>query len=47
MADDGECVARTCRGSKFLKNWMKYLEDEADLRYPNVGDLYVDQQNAG
>ena len=27
------------RGSKFLKMWMEHLEEYADLRYPNVGDL--------
>ena len=27
------------RGSAFLKNWMEFLEEEADLRYPNVADL--------
>ncbi|KAI9781046.1 MAG: hypothetical protein M1835_004368 [Candelina submexicana] len=27
------------RGSKFLKKWMNFLEEEADLRYPNIADL--------
>jgi hypothetical protein len=27
------------RGSKFLKLWMEFLEEEADLRYPNIADL--------
>ena len=27
------------RGSPFLKKWMEFLEEEADLRYPNVADL--------
>lgn len=33
------------RGSKFLKDWMQHLEDDADLRYPNLADVYVDQEN--
>jgi len=37
----------TCclRGSKFLKSWMEFLEENADLRYPNLADVYVDEQN--
>lgn len=31
------------RGSKFLKAWMQHLEDHADLRYPNLADVYADQ----
>ncbi|KAJ5648607.1 hypothetical protein N7490_004979 [Penicillium lividum] len=27
------------RGSTFLKHWMDYLEEHADLRYPDAGDL--------
>lgn len=27
------------RGSKFLKEWMTFLEDNADLRYPDVASL--------
>ncbi|KAJ5724497.1 hypothetical protein N7493_006225 [Penicillium malachiteum] len=27
------------RGSPFLKHWMDYLEENADLRYPDAGDL--------
>ena len=27
------------RGSKFLKRWMSFLEEHADLRYPNISDL--------
>jgi hypothetical protein len=34
------------RGSKFLKSWMEFLEENADLRYPNLADVYVDEQNA-
>ena len=36
------CFADLCgigRGSPFLKKWMEFLEEEADLRYPNVADL--------
>ncbi|OCK84972.1 P-loop containing nucleoside triphosphate hydrolase protein [Lepidopterella palustris CBS 459.81] len=41
---DSETVGR---GSKFLKKWMEFLEENADLRYPNVSDLYVDERNSG
>lgn len=34
---DSETVGK---GSKFLKEWMAFLEDKADLRYPDVGDLH-------
>jgi hypothetical protein len=34
------------RGSPFLKAWMQHLEDHADLRYPNLADVYVDQENS-
>ena len=27
------------RGSKFLRRWMEFLEDNADLRYPDVSSL--------
>lgn len=27
------------RGSKFLKKWMEFLEENADLRYPDVAQL--------
>jgi hypothetical protein len=27
------------RGSAFLKNWMAYLEENADLRYPTLDDI--------
>ncbi|KAJ5103924.1 hypothetical protein N7532_004453 [Penicillium argentinense] len=27
------------RGSSFLKHWMDYLEENADLRFPDAGDL--------
>ncbi|KAH9866221.1 hypothetical protein J1614_008787 [Plenodomus biglobosus] len=35
------------KGSKFLKAWMAFLEEHADLRYPNLADVYVDQENGG
>jgi DNA polymerase alpha-associated DNA helicase A len=28
-------------GSKFLKEWMAFLEERADLRYPDLGELQV------
>ena len=37
LADGNANVAD--RGSKFLKRWMSFLEENADLRYPNVADL--------
>ncbi|KAK0515857.1 hypothetical protein JMJ35_001891 [Cladonia borealis] len=36
VVGDGGCVGR---GSPFLKKWMEFLEEEADLRYPDVADL--------
>jgi DNA polymerase alpha-associated DNA helicase A len=33
---DAETLAK---GSSFLKRWMAYLEEHADLRYPNTTDL--------
>jgi len=27
------------RGSKFLRSWMEFLEEHADLRYPDVSDV--------
>ena len=33
---DSETVSR---GGSFLKGWMKHLEEFADLRYPDIGDL--------
>lgn len=27
------------RGSGFLKKWMQFLEDNADLRYPDISTL--------
>ena len=38
------CLANVqFRGSKFLKSWMDFLEENADLRYPNLSELYVDE----
>jgi hypothetical protein len=31
------------RGSKFLKAWMGFLEENADLRYPNLADVYGEE----
>ncbi|KAF1814823.1 P-loop containing nucleoside triphosphate hydrolase protein [Eremomyces bilateralis CBS 781.70] len=36
VVGDSETVQK---GSKFLKSWMGFLEEHADLRFPNVGDL--------
>ena len=33
---DSETVGR---GSGFLKRWMRFLEEKADVRYPDVGEL--------
>ncbi|EGS17375.1 DNA polymerase alpha-associated DNA helicase-like protein [Thermochaetoides thermophila DSM 1495] len=33
---DSETVKK---GSKFLKNWMEFLEENADLRYPDLASL--------
>ncbi|KAK5683365.1 hypothetical protein LTS10_004896 [Elasticomyces elasticus] len=36
VVGDSETVGR---GSKFLKAWMEWLEEEADLRYPDPSEL--------
>ncbi|KAG5912861.1 hypothetical protein E4U42_001748, partial [Claviceps africana] len=36
---DSETVKR---GSRFLKRWMEFLEDKADLRYPDLSSLSND-----
>ncbi|KAI3576966.1 AAA domain-containing protein [Fusarium oxysporum f. sp. albedinis] len=36
---DSETVQR---GGSFLKKWMQYLEDNADLRYPDASSLTHD-----
>jgi hypothetical protein len=38
---------RNFRGSAFLKRWMEFLEEHADLRYPNLSDVYVDERTGG
>ncbi|PVI05225.1 hypothetical protein DM02DRAFT_517000, partial [Periconia macrospinosa] len=40
---DAETVGR---GSKFLKAWMEFLEENADLRYPDIAQVY-DQVKIG
>lgn len=43
--DDNELtlgLSSANRGSKFLKEWMTFLEDNADLRYPDVASLTTD-----
>lgn len=30
------------RGGAFLKKWMDFLENNADLRYPDISDLPQD-----
>ena len=32
----------SCRGSAFLKKWMEFLEDNADLRYPDISTVTFD-----
>ncbi|KAF9739595.1 hypothetical protein PMIN03_011590 [Paraphaeosphaeria minitans] len=44
IVGDSETVSR---GSRFLKAWMDFLEENADLRYPNISDTYVDEAGAG
>ncbi|KAJ5239676.1 hypothetical protein N7468_004295 [Penicillium chermesinum] len=36
ICGDSETISR---GSTFLKHWMDFLEEHADLRYPDAGDL--------
>ncbi|OQD75995.1 hypothetical protein PENDEC_c005G00367 [Penicillium decumbens] len=36
ICGDSETISR---GSSFLKHWMDYLEENADLRYPDAADL--------
>ena len=40
-------AAQFSRGSEFLKRWMEFLEEHADLRYPNLSDVYVDERKGG
>lgn len=36
---DSETIGR---GGKFLKRWMEFLEENADLRYPDPSELNID-----
>lgn len=44
---DGFCVSQVSqvkltrfnRGNTFLKRWMDFLEENADLKYPDVGEF--------
>ncbi|KAG9655986.1 DNA helicase, partial [Aureobasidium melanogenum] len=40
VVGDSETVGR---GSKFLKSWMEFLEENADLRYPDLDDVLRDE----
>ena len=40
LADCGVLWER--RGSQFLRRWMDFLEENADLRYPDVAVLAED-----
>ncbi|THY15768.1 DNA helicase [Aureobasidium pullulans] len=40
IVGDSETVGR---GSKFLKSWMDFLEENADLRYPDLNDVLRDE----
>ncbi|KUL91924.1 hypothetical protein ZTR_01435 [Talaromyces verruculosus] len=37
VCGDSETISK---GSKFLKNWMAFLEEHADLRYPDASELF-------
>ncbi|GAM39967.1 DNA polymerase alpha-associated DNA helicase [Talaromyces pinophilus] len=37
VCGDSETISK---GSKFLKNWMAFLEEHSDLRYPDVSELF-------
>lgn len=39
LTNENPALFPRIRGSPFLKRWMDFLEDQADLRYPNVADL--------
>ncbi|KAF3048454.1 hypothetical protein E8E11_006432 [Didymella keratinophila] len=41
VVGDGDTISK---GSEFLKQWMEYLEEHADLRYPNLADVYTGAQ---
>lgn len=36
---DSETIGK---GGKFLKQWMEFLEENADLRYPDPAELNID-----
>ncbi len=36
VVGDGETLSK---GSRFLREWVRFLEGDADLRYPDVGEL--------
>ena len=36
VVGDGECVRK---GGGFLERWVRFLESEAEVRYPDVGEL--------
>ena len=42
MHNSIEILTCTPSGSQFLKAWMGFLEEQADLRYPNLSEVYVD-----
>ena len=37
--NDSRSSLTRIRGSSFLKKWMAFLEEDADLRYPDVTTL--------
>jgi DNA polymerase alpha-associated DNA helicase A len=37
-----DSTLRNDRGSAFLKRWMEFLEENADLRYPDVSSLALE-----
>lgn len=46
ISKEGKCLelthyrfGGTYSGSKFLKSWMEFLEENADLRYPDLDDV--------
>lgn len=44
VVGDSETISR---GSKFLKAWMGFLEEHADLRYPSLADVYEYDEEHG
>jgi hypothetical protein len=50
VSEEGKCLELTDyrfggihSGSKFLKSWMEFLEENADLRYPDLDDVLRDE----